>query len=366
VLTPPTFRRSRTLSASAGLGGSRSFFFAGLALVALFAAMALPAPGTVAAQSVSLSGGIGGYVRDAGTHDPVVSARVDLMSPNGLAAPTTYTNENGQFRFGYLRDGDYQIVVSKMGYEKTEVTMSVVAGHSTAINIDLSAARSQFSSAEESGPPAIVSAHELSAPAAARGDYAKGKELMAKSNYDGAMAAFQRAIHEFADFYEAYASMGVAQYMSGHAAEARASLQKSIGLSRGQYPDALFDLADVYNDVGNYADAEPLAKQVINLDASSWHGYFERARALLGLKRYADAEQNAEKCIQLDPRNLQAGVILTNIHIAMHDYQAALQDIDAYLKLDPSSSASDAMRSTRAQLAKALADAKKKSEPGPK
>lgn len=332
-------------------------------LASCIAALFLPA--SLLAQGTSLEGGLNGYVRDAGTHDPVVSARVDLMAANGLAAPTTYTDENGEFRLGHIRDGDYRLVVSKMGYEKTEVAISVVAGHSTQLDIDLSKTSSDAGGASESvtTPAEPVSAHELSAPSVARDDYAKGKDLMAKNDYDGAIAAFQKATREFPDFYEAYASMGVAQYMSGHAADARASLQKSIDLSKGKYPDALFDLADVYNDINDYASAEPLAKQVIDVDASSWHGYFERARALLGLKRYADAVQNAQKSIELAPRNQQAYVILTNAHIATHDYAAALQDIDAYLKLDPSSPASEAMRSTRAQLVKALADAK---NPSPK
>lgn len=323
---------------------------------------ALPAAGGTAAQGVSPGGGVSGYVRDASSQDPVVSARVDLMSPNGFAAPTAYTNENGEFRFNSVGDGDYHIMVSKMGYDKVELTVSVVAGHTAQLTIDLktTASDSNGSSAEK-GPAETISAHELSAPPAARDAYAKGQGLMAKNDYDGAIAAFQKATRQFPDFYEAYATMGVAQYMSGHAADARASLQKSIDLSKGKYPDALFDLADVYNDINDYADAEPLAKQVIDLDPSSWHGCFERARALLGLKRYAEAEQNARKAIELAPKNLHAYVILTNTHIAMQDYAAAIHDIDAYLKLDPNSSASEAMRSTRAQLAKALSAAKKQS-----
>lgn len=323
---------------------------------ALIALALLIAPSTFA-QGAPAANGLSGYVRDAGSHEPVVSARVDLISQSGMAAPVQYTNENGEFHF-FIGDGDYHLRVSKIGYEtQPQIAVSVVAGHSSEIEIDL--VRDDSKSSDESGPASKISAHELSAPLNARNDYAKGKDLMAKKDYDGAIAAFQKATREFPDFYEAYAGMGVAQYMSGHAAEARASLQESIGLSKSKYPDAIFDLADVFNDVGNYSEAEPLAKQVIDLDVSSWHGYFERARALLGLKRYADAQENASKAIELDPGNGQAYVILTNIHIAMHDYPAAVRDIDGYLNLDSNSPTADAMRSTRAQLTKAIANMKK-------
>ncbi len=331
-------------------------------MTALLAALVL-FPSAVVASSAGRNGGVSGYVRDAASQDPVVSARVELMSPGGLAAPMTFTGETGEFHFGYLPDGDYRVVVSKIGYEGTEIAISVVAGHSTPIEIDLKrkSSDSESSTNEETGRPETISAHELSAPPKARDDYSKGKELMDQKDYDKAIAAFQKAIREFPDFYEAYAQMGVTQYLSGRAADARASLQKSIDLSNGEYADALFDLADVYNDVGNYAAAEPLAKRVITLDSTSWHGYFELARSLLGLKRYPEAERNGQKCAKLAPYNQRARVILTNIHIGMHDYSAAVDDIDAYLKLDSTSPTSDTLRSTRAQLARAIADAQKKS-----
>jgi len=330
-------------------------------MTALLAALVL-FPSAVAAQA-GANGGVSGSVRDAGSQDPVVSARVELMSGNGLAAPASFTDETGEFHFGYLPDGDYRIDITKMGYQKTEIAISIVAGHSTPIEIDLKrkSSDSESSTNEETGRPETISAHELSAPRKARDDYSKGKEWMDKKDYVKAIAAFQKAIREFPDFYEAYARMGVAQYMAGHAADARASLQKSIDLSNGEYADALFDLADVYNDVGDYAAAEPLAKRVITLDGASWHGYFEVARSLLGLKRYPEAERNGQKCVKLAPYNQRARVILTNIHIGMHDYPAAVDDIDAYLKLDSTSSASDTLRGTRAQLARAIADAQKKS-----
>ncbi|HEX5424266.1 MAG TPA: tetratricopeptide repeat protein [Candidatus Acidoferrales bacterium] len=331
-----------------------AFMVAIIALLVFF-------PCELAAQGPTEAHGITGYVRDAGSHEPVVSARVDLMSPNGLAAPTVYTNENGEFHF-YIGDGDYQLSVSKIGYEpQSQIAVTVLAGHSSEVEIDLRP-RDSGSSSDAAGPPSSISAHELSAPAAARQNYAKGKDLMSKKNYDAAIAAFEQATREFPDFYEAYAQMGVAQYVSGHAVEARASLKKSIDLSKGKYPDALFDLAEVLNDLGKYSDAESLAKQVIALDASSWHGYFESARAFHGLQQYKDAETNAKKAVELAPRNVQTYVILTNIHIRMHDYPSAVHDIDGYLKLDSTSPTADAMRSTRAQLVKAIADAKQKSK----
>lgn len=178
---------------------------------------------------------------------------------------------------------------------------------------------------------------------------------MAKKDYAGALAQFDKAINEFDPYYEAYADMGVAQFMLGHTPDAVRSFQKSIDLSKGKYPDAEFDYADLLNDTGDFAGAAPLARQDIALEDASWRGYFQLSRALLGLKQIPEAEKSARRAQELNPQDRQIYVILTNIHIAKRDYPAVLEDIDAYLKLDPDSSASQQMRATRAQVARVLA-----------
>ncbi|HUJ33489.1 MAG TPA: carboxypeptidase regulatory-like domain-containing protein [Candidatus Acidoferrum sp.] len=334
-----------------------------LILTAL-AACLLASAERAAPQGISEISQVAGFVRDAASHEPVVSARIDLISPNGFAAPTQYSDSNGEFHFGYIKDGDYHILVRKMGYANAELSFSVVAGHQSRLDVDLQREDSDSASGPRpnpgAGPSETVSAHELTVPEKARSDYGRGKDLMAKQDYTGAVEQFQKAIQEFPTFYEAYARMGVAQYMGGQAAEARTSLQKSIDLSNGKYADAMFDLADVLNDINDFAGAEPLARQEIALEDSSWRGHFELARALLGLKHYTDAEQSAKKSLGLNVRNRQVYVILTNIHIGMHDYPSVLRDIDGYLKLDTDSPTAGQMRATRASVVKALADAQGK------
>jgi len=325
---------------------------------ALVLAACLGCGARVAGQAISAGAEVIGIVRDAGSGEPVVGARVDLISPGGFSAPTQFTNTNGEFHFNYIKDGEYRLSVRKIEYKDTQVGISVSAGRSSNVQVEIHREDSDSNegSATESIPAEKISAHELQAPQKARDDYGKGKGLMDKKDYSGAIAEFQKAVEAYPDFYEAYAKMGVAQYMAGQGEQARQSLQKSIDLSGGKYPDAVFDMADLLNDVGDYPDADPLAQRVITLDSGSWRGYFERARALLGMKKYAEAEQNAQKCVELNAQYKEAYIVLTNIHIGMHEYPEVLKDIDAYLKLDSTSRASEQMRATRAQVAKAIAN----------
>jgi tetratricopeptide (TPR) repeat protein len=335
---------------------------------ALILPLSFLCPGLAEAQAISDSAQVVGYVRDDASHQPVVSARIDLISPNGFAAPTQYTDTNGQFHFDHARDGDYHVTVRKMGYITAELNISVSGGHQSNVDVDLRAESPNSASGSKTGTggrPGSVSAHELKVPERAREESDKGKALMAKSDYAGAVAEFQKAIDTFPSYYEAYSRMGIAQYMAGHPTEASGSFQKSIDLSGGKYSDAFFDLADVLNDTNDFSGAEIVARQEIALDESAWQGYFQLSRSLLGLKQYADAERAAKKCRDLNVQNRQIYLILTNVHLGMQNFPAALDDIDAYLKLDPKSPASEQMRTTRAQVTKALESAPAKASQKP-
>ena len=338
---------------------------AGCALASILLPSLFLSPKPAAAQGgISASSQIAGSVRDEVSRQAVAGARVDLTSSGGFAAPSQYTDTNGQFHIDRVKDGDYQVSVRKIGYVTAQVSISVNGGHASNVDVDLRPERSNSDAGSKSGtgPPETVSTHELKVPQRARDDSARGKELMAKSDYAGAIAEFQKATDDFPSYYEAYVRMGVAQYMAGHAPDALQSFQKSIDLSGGKYSEAFFDLAEVLNDTGDFSGAQVVARQQIELD-QSWQGYFQLSRALLGLKQYPDAEHAAKKCRDLNARNRQVYEVLKDIHIAMHDYSGALDDIDAYLKLDPNSPASQQIRATREQLVKALANTPAKASP---
>jgi Carboxypeptidase regulatory-like domain/TPR repeat/Tetratricopeptide repeat len=333
-------------------------------LVSLCALFCLAPTGGAVPQLSDDSARIVGHVRDAASGEPIAAARVELLGPNGMAAPTRYTDTSGAFFFG-ARDGDYHLVIRKVGYKDSQVNVSIVAAAQSRVDVDLVRETSDSESTPVPVFPPTISAHQLKVPEKAREDFRQGQALAAQHDYTGAVEQFQKALQVFPSYYEAYAEMGLAQYMLGQAAAARESLQKSVDLSEGKYPDALFDYAEVLNALHEFAQAEPLARQGMVLEESSSRGPFELARALLGLKRFAEAEQSAKQAQKLNTQDPQIYVVLVSIHAGMRHYAALVQDVDAYLKLDPNSPMSDRMRATRAQAAKALADAEARSAPKP-
>lgn len=312
------------------------------------------------AQGVSETAGIVGYVKDASSHEPIMGARIEISSPNGLAVPPHFSTTNGEFHIN-AGGGDYTLTVLMDGYLTQTIPVSIAAGHQARIEVDLTKkdAESAPSSSE------AVSAHQLTVPAKARGDYNKAMQRMAKHDLPGAIALFQKSIEEYPEYYEAYAELGVTDYMQGQVQPARDALQKSIELSSGKYSNAFFDLADVLNSVHDYAAAEPVARKGIAVEDASWRGYFELARALTGLKRFPEAAENAEKSRGLNAQNPQLFVVLTNIHLGTRDYAAAKKDIEAYLQLDPTSAASNQMRQMRDQISAILTAHPQAAQPQP-
>jgi tetratricopeptide (TPR) repeat protein len=112
----------------------------------------------------------------------------------------------------------------------------------------------------------------------------------------------------------------------------------------------LFLIAGLLNNTKRFPEAETLSRQGVALDASSWHGHFEMARALSALKRPEEAEKSATQARDLKPDNPAAYLILANIHIQLRDYPALVKDLESYLKLSPAGPEADQARKTREEV----------------
>ncbi len=300
-----------------------------------------------------------GHVREEGTDAPLQSVELEILSSGTRAAPSTTTGIDGEFKFGGLRDGEYFVSATKRGYETATLSVTILAGSEPPLVISM---RKVGASASSGKPGDAISARQLSIPERARESFEKGRKLLYENSAPAkAIPLFERAIQEYPSYYEAYAQIGVANYRMGTAPPAEAALRKSIELSSGKYPESLFLLATLFNDQGRFQEAEPLARQAVALDDSSWHGHFELARALVGLKRPSEAEPSARRAIYLNPQNSQTFLVLSNIHLQERQYAAVVQDFDGFLKLAPTGPQSDMIRKRREQLKNALQQA----EPAP-
>jgi hypothetical protein len=316
---------------------------------ALFSLLLL-APFSCLAQQETLKKILSGYVREEGSGHVISEARIELQNAMGTPIEFAYSDGNGTYEFDDI-PGDCYVSVQHEGYAPVrEYVRPDGSGH---VYKDILLRIVSGGSATKSVNP--IPQHELSVPPKARELFEKGVQLVVdKADYRGAVAQFERAIAKYPSYYEAYAAMGLAQNKIGDAAAAEASLRKSIELSAEKYPQAMVDLATMYNAGKRFSDSEPLLRKVIALDASSWRGQFELAVALSGMKRFSDALVSATAARDLKPDNPQTYLLLYNLHIHTDDFPAALRDTDSFLKLTPDGADADRVRKMQEQVQKAI------------
>jgi tetratricopeptide (TPR) repeat protein len=301
---------------------------------------------------------VSGYVRDAQDHTALEAIQVELRALGGGTVARAFTS-NGSFRFDNIGAGTYTLVVEQMGYEATRHQVEVVDGPDTGVSVELCIVSEAGNVVAK--VPSTLSARDLSIPRNAHADMEKGMVLLQeKSDYPGSVKQFERAIHEYPDYYEAYVQMGVAYMHLGNAANSEQALRKSLELSQEHYVDGLFWLATLFSNGERFADAEAPARKAVQLDPNSWQANSELARALLGLNRSAEAEKSALAAVKLQSGNPLLYLLLANIHNQLQNDAALLEDLNNYLRLAPAGPFAEQARQQRTQVQQALGDAQGK------
>jgi tetratricopeptide (TPR) repeat protein len=294
---------------------------------------------------------LSGYIREEGSGHLITGARIELQNAMGTPIGSAYSDGNGAYQFDDIGGGDCYVLVQHDGYEAFRQFVRPDGSGHVYKDVFLRPV------SPESKPKSInpVSEHQLSIPRKARESFDKGIQLIVeKSDYRGALAQFAKAIAKYPSYYEAFAAMGLAQEKMGDAKAAEAALRKSIDLSAEKYPQAMIDLASMFNGQKRFSEAEPLLRKVVALDASNWRGPFELAVALNGQDRFSEALTSAAAARDLKPENPQVYLLLYNLHIRTDDFKAALSDTESYLKLTPDGATADRVRRMQEQVRKAM------------
>ena len=191
-----------------------------------------------------------------------------------------------------------------------------------------SSAQSQPSSNE-------VSVRELSIPSKALHAFEQGIEHLAKKDAVGSLPYFQRAISEYAGYYEAYDRIGVADLILWRVPDAEQAFRKSMEVSGGQYAHPLFALGAILDDRKEFPEAATVTRKGLDLDPDSWRGHYYLGLALLGLNRLEEAEKSARDALLRKSDFSKAYLLLADIHRREKDYPSLVSDLNEYLRLSP-------------------------------
>jgi tetratricopeptide (TPR) repeat protein len=204
-----------------------------------------------------------------------------------------------------------------------------------------------LSSAQTQPSSNVVSIRELSIPPKASRAFVQGMEQMAKKDPAASLPHFQRAISEYAGYYEAYDRIGVADLKLWRVPEAEEAFRKAIEVSAGQYAHPLIALGAILDEREDYAEAESVTRKGLDLDPNSWTGRYYLALALFGLNRLADAENSVREALRRKTDFPQGHLLLAEIHNRERDNLSLVSDLDEYLKLAPDGPASSRVKALR-------------------
>jgi tetratricopeptide (TPR) repeat protein len=192
-----------------------------------------------------------------------------------------------------------------------------------------------------------VSVRELSIPPKALHAFEQGMERLANKDATGSLPHFQRAILEYAGYYEAYDRIGAANLKLWRVPEAEQAFRKSIELSGGQYAHPLLALGAILDEQEKFTEAESATRRGLDLAPESWTGHYYLALALFGLNRLVEAEKSVHEALRWKTDFPEAQLLLADIHSREEDYRSLLNDLDEYLKLAPKGPASARVKALR-------------------
>ena len=284
-----------------------------------------------------------GTVFVEGRNRPIGGAIVNIRSLTGGFFTSVLTDWNGHFQVRGLNSGEYEIVVEEAGYEPTRETLQLIGGPSPPLELHLKAGNSS----PVRWTDYSVSVRELRIPVKARNAFEQGLERLAKNDADGSRTQFLRATATFPDYYEAYYHMGVADLRLGREEEAVQAFQKAIDLSGGRYAWAQFGLGLLLCRRGEYAEAETVIREGLEVDGRSATGHLFLSVALFHLNRLEAAERSAREALLRKPGFASAYLMLAEVHARRAEYGMELHDLDAYLKLESDGTASTRVREVR-------------------
>jgi Flp pilus assembly protein TadD len=270
---------------------------------------------------------------------PLSNAVIQLQDvDSGSVLTSVQSSVNGAFSFSNIPVGNYE-VVANLGVDQAHER--VRCSHSdTPVILRLNTA-----STPEPGSGNTVSVKSLRVPDKARSAFQKAREAFQKSKFQDAWAHVGKALAAVPNYAQALTLRGLLRVHNGDRSGAEQDFQASIK-DDSSYALAYFAMGAAQNVDGRYEEAQQTIEQGLRVDPSSWQGYFELSKALLGRSDYRNALKYAVKAESFETNYAPIHMVKAHALLGLRFYDEAATELERYLKLDPNGAHSaDAQRS---------------------
>jgi Tfp pilus assembly protein PilF len=269
--------------------------------------------------------------------EPLVDARVALLTRQRVEVGRTYTGRNGHYRIRDIPAGTYTMEITKTGERPFKHDVSVSGPHyrSTVYrDIDLSDIP-RFESIQPSELKALFLPDDETIPVKAFSNYQRGVRRMKDQKYRRALRSFERAISQYPEFSRCYTYIGQINVENKDYDKAEKNFRKAIELNP-QDPIPLTHFGRLLLELSRYKDAETHLNKAVELDSGRAENYFLLGQAEYYSGKRNDAEMTILRGLMMQPRQAgKARLVMADIYDEQKRYSKAHEMLSAYLRDNP-------------------------------
>jgi Flp pilus assembly protein TadD len=263
------------------------------------------------------------------------SVKITLQSIRGIRS-SVYTDNRGQFQFGGLAAGSYQIVVEadEKRFEVTTATVEVYPGGPAVLSITL---KEKNDPAKLKKEGTTVSATELdpAIPAKARKEFDRASDAGRNGKPEEATAHLRKAIEIYPNYLMARNDLGVVLFSQGKLDEAAQELALAVALDPKAFNPHL-NLGIVLVQQQKFGAAADSLRKALALEGNSPAARLYLGIALEGLNELDEAQRALTTAHDLGgPKFALALFHLGQIHMSKGEHEQARLVFEAYLREAP-------------------------------
>lgn len=292
---------------------------------------------------VAAFGSIRGRVLTPGGNYVSVSVKVTLQTLRETVA-VVFTENQGQFEFGELRPGIYQVEVDPTDRQQFDVStesVQVFKGMPSVVTLTLKEKKAP--ERKRSADAKTVSATELGRgiPAGARKEFDKASKFSREGKTEEAIQHLRRAIALYPDFAMAHNDLGTQLLGLGKLDEAEQELRTAINLDPNSFNPNL-NLGIVLTQQQKFSEAVDIFGKALSIEPGSPAARLYSGICLMALAKFEAAEKDLKTAYELGGAQFSlANFHLGQLYMNRGARELALKSLEIYLKDIPGATNAD-------------------------